>query len=91
MVHELARLTRRRTGAKLGRWLHAPAHVVVDAVLMALAALHAQTWTAHSSMGCSLGRLNHGAVFFLLLLEPTDSLHNRLSRERFPLGRRERE
>ena len=81
----IERLARRRAGAKLGWYLHAGVYLLVNLLLVGLAAYHGQRWAVFPLLGWGLGLLIHGLVVFFVA--PGGGLYQRLlARERKALG-----
>ena len=79
------RLARRRAGAKMGWYVHAAVYLLVNLLLVGLAASLGQRWAVFPLLGWGLGLLIHGAVVFLVA--PGGNLYERLlARERRALG-----
>lgn len=79
------RLARRRAGAKMGWYTHAPVFVLVNFALVVFASARGQSWALYPLFGWGLGLLVHGAVVFFIA--PGGNLYERLlARERKALG-----
>jgi hypothetical protein len=65
-TQEIDRIARRRAGAKLGFYIHATIYVLVNMMLMGLAAMAGKHWAVFPLMGWGLGLAIHGAVVFIV-------------------------
>jgi hypothetical protein len=63
---DLDRLARRRAGAKMGWYIHLTVYLLVNAMLIAIAASSGRGWAIFPVLGWGLGLAIHGAVVFLL-------------------------
>jgi len=63
---DLDRLARRRAGAKMGWYIHLTVYLLVNAMLIAIAASGGRGWAIFPVLGWGLGLAIHGAVVFLL-------------------------
>ena len=79
------RLARRRAAAKLGWYLHAAIYLLVNLLLLGLAASQGRQWAIFPLLGWGLGLAIHGAVVFFVARG--GNLYERLlARERRALG-----
>ncbi len=65
-IDPLERLARKRTGAKLGWYLHAAIYVLVNVVLALLSSAHGKHWAVYPAMGWAIGLAAHGLAVFAL-------------------------
>ena len=65
---EIERLARKRAGAKLGWYLHATIHVLVNLVLFAMSryGFGSRPWSVFPLLGWGLGLALHGISVFML-------------------------
>lgn len=77
----LDRLARRRAGAKLAWYIHATVYVLVNLLLMAIAATGGRNWALFPVLGWGLGLAIHGVVVFLLT-DGAGVFSNMVGRER---------
>ena len=82
----LDRLAHKRTGAKLGWYIHAIVYVLVNLFLAFVSSRSGHSWAVFPALGWGLGLLLHGAGVWLAM--PGGSLYGRLlDRERSALQR----
>ena len=59
-------LARKRAGAKLGWYMHAGVYILVNLLLVTLAAAGGRHWAVFPAVGWGVGLAVHGAVVFIL-------------------------
>jgi hypothetical protein len=87
-LDDLERTARRRAAAKLGWFIHATVFVLVNLMLVALAAASGRNWALFPAFGWGLGLAIHGVVVFVVT--GGAGLHERLvqrERDRLQLQR----
>ena len=77
--NDIDRIARRRAGAKMGFFIHAAVYIIVNLMLMTLAAMSDRHWAVFPAFGWGLGLAIHGAVVFLVT--GGGGLHDKLVRQ----------
>lgn len=72
--NDLERQARRRAAAKMGWYVHALVYILVNLMLVAIAASSGRGWAIYPALGWGLGLAIHGLVVFALL----GGLHDQL-------------
>ena len=81
---ELERQARRRAGAKMGLYIHATVYLLVNLLLMVLAAASGRYWAVFPAVGWGIGLAVHAAV---VLLSTRGLFEQLVQRERAALQR----